>query len=59
MTWVQSFMVAILAVATVIYTGRAVTARRSGNPQWGRWALVAGLFAVALALNLVALAVSG
>lgn len=59
MSWVQSFIVAILAVATVIYAGRAVATRRAGNPAWNRWALVAGLFAVALAVNLVALAVSG
>jgi hypothetical protein len=59
MTWVQSFIVAILAVATVFYVARAVIIRRAGNPNWTRWALVAGLFALALVLNLVALAVRG
>ena len=59
MTWVQSFIVAILAVATVFYVARAVIIRRAGNPNWARWALVAGLFALALVLNLVALAVRG
>jgi hypothetical protein len=59
MTWVQSFIVAILAVATVFYVARAVIIRRAGNPNWTRWALVAGLFALALVLNLVALGVRG
>lgn len=59
MSWLQSFVVAILAVATVIYAGRAVATRRAGNPAWTRWVLVACLFAVALAVNVVALAVSG
>ncbi len=56
MSWVQSFIVAILAVATVFYGVRAVIIRRAANPTWTRWALVAGLFAVALVINLVVLA---
>jgi len=57
-SWLQSFIVAILAVATMFYVARAVAVRRAGNPNWSRWALVAGLFALALILNVVALVAS-
>lgn len=57
-TWLQSFLTAFLAVATVIYAGRAVVLHRSGNPNATRWTWVAVLFAVAFAANLVALIVS-
>ena len=55
MSWVQSLIVAILAVVTVIYAARALVIRRAGNPAWRRWALVAALLAVALVLNVVVL----
>jgi hypothetical protein len=58
MTWIQSFLVAFLAVATVIYAGRAIAIRRAGNPNWARWAWVAALFAVAFVVNVVALVMS-
>ena len=58
MTWLQSFLTAFLAVATVIYAVRAVALRRAGNPNATRWTCVAVLFAVAFAANLVALIVS-
>lgn len=58
MTWLQSFLAAFLAVATVIYVGRAIAIRRAGNPAWTRWAWVAALFAVALAVNVAALVMS-
>lgn len=58
MTWLQSFLTAFLAVATVIYAGRAVVLRRASNPTWSRWGWVAALFAVALVVNVVALVMS-
>ncbi|MBM3665514.1 MAG: hypothetical protein FJW92_06950 [Actinobacteria bacterium] len=58
MTWLQSFLTAFLAVATVIYAGRAVVLHRAANPAWTRWAWVAVLFAVALVVNVVALVLS-
>jgi len=57
-TWIQSFLTAFLAVATVIYAGRAVALRRASNPAWSRWGWVAALFAVALVVNVVALVLS-
>lgn len=59
MTWVQSFVTAILAVATVIYAGRAIAIRRAGNPNWPRWAWVAALFGLAFVVNVIALALGG
>ena len=58
MIWLQSFLTAFLAVATVIYVGRAVVLRRAANPNWTRWAWVAVLFAVALIVNVIALVLS-
>lgn len=58
MTWVQSFIVAILAVVTTIYAGRAIAIRRAGNPAWRRWGIIAALFAIALVLNIVGLLAS-
>ncbi|MBU6363337.1 MAG: hypothetical protein KGQ95_03860 [Acidobacteria bacterium] len=58
MTWLQSFLAAFLAVATVIYVMRAIAIRRAGNPSWTRWAWVAVLFAVALIVNVIALVLS-
>lgn len=58
MTWLQSFVVAILAVATVFYVARTVIIRRAGNPNWTRWAWVSALFALAFILNVVALVLS-
>lgn len=58
MTWLQSFLTAFLAVATVIYAVRAVALRRAGNPNATRWTWVAVLFAVAFIANLVALVMS-
>ena len=52
MSWLQSFIVAILAVATMFYVARAVAVRRAGNPNWSRWALLA------LVLNIIALVAS-
>ena len=54
MSWLQSFIVAILAVATMFYVARAVAVRRAGNPNWSRWALLAGLFALARVLTSIA-----
>jgi hypothetical protein len=58
MSWIQSFLVAILAVALVFYVARTVILRRAENPAWTRWAWVSGLFALALVLNVVALVLS-
>ena len=58
MTWLQSFLTAFLAVATVIYAVRAVALRRAGNPNATRWTWVAVLFAVAFIANLAALVMS-
>lgn len=59
MTWAQSFITAILAVATVIYALRAIAIRRAGNPNWTRWGWVAALFALALVINVIALGLAG
>lgn len=58
MTWLQSFLTAFLAVATVIYAVRAVALRRADNPNATRWTWVAVLFAVAFIANLAALVMS-
>lgn len=59
MSWLQSFVVAVLVVLCAGYAIRAGVIRRAGNPAWRRWALIAALFGVALAINLAVLAGSG
>jgi len=56
MSWVQSFVVAVLAVLCAGYAVRAEVIRRAGNPAWRRWGLIAALFGLALVLNIAVLA---
>jgi len=59
MSWLQSFIVAILVVLCAGYAIRAEVIRRAGNPAWRRWALIARLFGIALVINVIVFAGSG
>ena len=50
MDWARAFAIAIGIVLAVAYGIRATVTWRAGNAAWRRWALIAVLFAIGVAL---------